>query len=49
MVEKIEMTKEQAIERAKHHAEEVGQKFDPASVTGPEVFYQIRGLGAVIK
>ncbi|NCS87719.1 MAG: hypothetical protein AUK34_04895 [Ignavibacteria bacterium CG2_30_36_16] len=48
-IEKIEMTKEQAIERAKHHAEEVGQKFDPASVTGPEVFYQIRGLGAVIK
>ncbi len=48
-IEKIEMTKEQAMEKAKHHAEETGQKFDPASVTGPDVFYQIRGIGAVIK
>ncbi|MBZ0199594.1 MAG: DUF4920 domain-containing protein, partial [Ignavibacteriaceae bacterium] len=48
-IEKLELTKEQAIAKAKHHAEEIDQEFDPASVTGPEVFYQIRGLGAVIK
>jgi hypothetical protein len=45
---KIEMTKEQAIEQAKHHAEEQKKPFDPASVTGPTVVYQLKGTGAVI-
>ncbi|MFA6955940.1 MAG: DUF4920 domain-containing protein [Thermoanaerobaculia bacterium] len=45
---KIEMTKEQAIEHAKHVAEEQKKPFDPASVTGPSVMYQINGTGAVI-
>ncbi|MBI2213738.1 MAG: DUF4920 domain-containing protein [Acidobacteria bacterium] len=46
---KVEMTKEQAIEAAKHHAEEQKQPFDPASVTGPTVTYQLMGTGAIIE
>ncbi|MBI5085041.1 MAG: DUF4920 domain-containing protein [Acidobacteria bacterium] len=45
---KIEMSKDQAIEQAKHEAEEKKKKFDPASVTGPVTIYQIQGTGAVI-
>ena len=45
---KIELTKEQAIERAKHEAEEQNRPFDPASVKGPVTIYQIAGTGAVI-
>lgn len=45
---KIEMTHEQAVERARHEAEEKGVKFDPASVKGPATIYQIQGTGAVI-
>jgi hypothetical protein len=45
---KIELTREQAIERAKHEAEEQGRPFDPASVKGPETIYQIQGTGAVV-
>jgi hypothetical protein len=48
-VYEIKMTKEQAIARAEHEAEEKGIKFDPSTVTGPETIYQIKGLGAVIK
>jgi len=46
---KMELTKEQAIERAKHEAEEKGTKFDPASITGPLTVYQIQGTGAVVE
>ena len=46
---KMELTKEQAIERAKHECEEKGTKFDPASVTGPANVYQIQGTGAVVE
>lgn len=45
---RIEMTREQAIERARHDAEEQGRKFDPSSVKGPLVIYQIQGTGAQI-
>ena len=48
VLRKIELTKEQALERAKHDAEETGKPFDPASVTGPATVYQIQGTGAVI-
>ncbi len=48
-VYEIKMTKEQAIERAKHEAEEHGKEFDPNSVSGPTTYYQIKGLGAIIK
>jgi hypothetical protein len=49
VMEKIELTEEQALARAEHHAEEQGLEFDPASVTGPAVIYQLRGLGAEIE
>lgn len=45
---KIELTKEQALEHAKHMAEEQGKPFDPNSVTGPSTVYQLKGTGAVI-
>ena len=45
---KSELTKEQAIERAKEEAEDKGVKFDPATVKGPLTVYQIQGSGAVI-
>jgi hypothetical protein len=44
----FKLTKEQAIERAKHEAEEQGRKFNPAKVKGPVVVYQIQGTGAVV-
>lgn len=47
--EKIEMTQEEAINYKKHVAEERGEEFDPASVTGPEVHYRIWGSGAKIE
>ena len=49
VMEKLELTMEQALAQAEHHAEEQGLEFDPASVTGPEVVYQLRGLGAEIE
>jgi len=49
IVEKIEMTEEEAIEQAKRQAEEHGTEFDPSTVTGPTVTYQIKGIGAVIE
>jgi hypothetical protein len=45
---KIEMTREEATAQAKHHAEEKGLEFDPESVKGPTVTYQLDGIGAVI-
>jgi len=45
---KLELTKEEAIARAKEEAEEKGRKFDPAGVKGPMTIYQIQGAGAVI-
>ena len=48
VVEVLELTFEEAIEAARHKAEEHGEEFDPSTVTGPETTYRIRGLGAVI-
>ena len=48
VVEKLEFTMEEALERARHQAEEYGTEFDASKVTGPETIYQLRGLGAVI-
>lgn len=45
---KIELTREQAVARAKHEAEENGRKFDPASVKSGVTIYQIQGAGAVL-
>jgi hypothetical protein len=47
-VQKFDLSREQVIEMRKHHAEETGQPFDPASVTAGETFYQLRGLSVEI-
>ena len=46
---KMELTKEQAIARAKHEAEEKGTKCDASKITGPQTVYQIMGVGAVVE
>ncbi|MGH9658331.1 MAG: DUF4920 domain-containing protein [Bryobacteraceae bacterium] len=45
---RLDLTREQAIARARHEADEQGRKFDPASVKGPAKIYMIQGTGAVI-
>jgi len=45
---KLQLTREQAVARAKHEAEEQGRKFDPKSVKAGTTIYQIQGAGAVI-
>jgi hypothetical protein len=47
-VESMVLTREEVIKRRKHHAEEKGVAFDPASVTSGETVLRIRGLGASI-
>lgn len=49
ILQKFVLTKEEVIARKKHHAEEKGETFDPASVTSGETFYQLRGLGADVQ
>jgi hypothetical protein len=46
--QRFDLTKEQAIARAKHEAEENGKEFNPQSITGPVTVYQIAGTGARI-
>jgi hypothetical protein len=46
---KIELTHEENIARLKHEAEEKKVPFDPKSVTGGGVVYQIKGQGAVVR
>jgi len=48
-LEKLELTKEQAVARARHEAEEQKRAFDPASVKGPVTIYQLQGTGAVVE
>lgn len=43
------LTKDQAVDMARHEAEEQGRKFNPASVKSGAVIYQIQGSGAVIE
>jgi len=45
---KLSMTKDQAMAQARHEAEEQGGKFDPNSVKGASVTYQIKGIGVVL-
>ena len=47
-LQKIELTREQAVERAKHEADERGIKFSPASVKAGTTYYQIQGTGALV-
>jgi hypothetical protein len=48
VVESMVLTREEVIKRRKHHAEEKGIDFEPASVTSGETVLRIRGLGASI-
>lgn len=49
VVEELQLTHEEAVEEARHRAEEHGTEFDPASVPdGPQTIYRIRGTGALI-
>lgn len=47
-VYKIELSQEEAVEYYQHIAEENDKEFDPSTVTGPVILYQIKGLGAEI-
>jgi len=44
-----ELNREQAIEYNQHLAEEKGEPFDPASVTGPVKIYMLKATGATIQ
>jgi hypothetical protein len=46
---KIELTRDQAVARARHEAEEQRRPFDPKSVRTGETIYQIQGTGAVLE
>ncbi|MAI25391.1 MAG: DUF4920 domain-containing protein [Myxococcota bacterium] len=46
VLRKHEMSKRRATSWMRHLADEKGEPFDEASVTGPMVFYQIEGHGA---
>lgn len=48
IVEKVDLTAEQAREAAKMHAEEQGVPFDSTKVFGPTTSYQLKGIGAII-
>jgi len=48
VLQKFVLTKDEVVARKKHHAEETGEPFDPATVTQGETFYQLRGLGAEV-
>jgi len=45
---KMELTREQAVSKARHEAEEQGRKFNAASIKSGATVYQIQGTGAVI-
>jgi hypothetical protein len=49
VVQAIELTQENALKYYEHQAEEKGEKFDPATITGPVTIYQIKGTGAIIR
>ena len=46
---KLVLTREEAIARARHEADEQGRKFDPKTVKSGGTIYLIQGTGAVIR
>jgi hypothetical protein len=48
-VERIELTREQAVKWKAHQAEEKGEAFDSSTVQGPLTIWRIKGVGAEIK
>lgn len=49
IVQEMRRSKQDVIDWKQHLADEKGTSFDPSTVTGPEVTYRLRGLGAVIQ
>jgi len=49
VVQELNLSYQQALAYYRHKAEEKGVPFDPSTVTGPDVFYRIRGIGALIE
>jgi len=49
IVEELKMSREEALAYHRHHAEEKGQPFDPATVKGAETFYRLQAQGAVLE
>lgn len=49
IVEELKMGREEALAYHRHHAEEKGMPFDPATVKGPETFYRLQALGAELE
>ncbi len=49
IAEELKLSKEEAVELARHQAMESGGTFDSASITGPVNYLRVRGLGAVIQ
>jgi hypothetical protein len=47
-LDRLELTREEAIAHARHEAEERGRKFDESKIKSGKVVYQIAGSGAVI-
>ena len=45
---KYNLNKQEALDMAKHAAEDAGRPFHPEAVKAPYVFYQIEGRGAVL-
>lgn len=48
VVERLDLTAEEALAEAKRKAEEHGEDFDPSAVTGPQTIFRIRGVGAIV-
>ena len=48
VVERLDLTYEQALAEARNMATEHGTTFDSTTVTGPQTIYRIKGIGAVI-
>ncbi|MBI1895293.1 MAG: DUF4920 domain-containing protein [Acidobacteria bacterium] len=46
---KLELSRRQAADRARHEAEEQGRTFDPAAVKKGAVLYHIQATGAVLQ
>lgn len=48
VVEKLQLSKEQALAMRKHEAEEYGKEFDPQIEVTEETIYRIKGMGAAV-
>lgn len=49
VLQKFQLTREQAVARARHEAEEQNRKFNPQSIRSGTTIYQIQASGAVLE